>query len=162
MANYWYLDQLKEEGINLYVEPVSNDGGTALGAALLWHHRITNDVRIRERITDLYTGPEYNYTNEYITDMVETYDGEVRDATHEDIIKLVIDKNIVALFQGRSEAGTRALGNRTLLYDPRDPEGKDFVNTENIVNTLDHLQVLFSKNMCMTGLIFVVWMRLHS
>ena len=129
MANYWYLDQLKEEGINLYVEPVSNDGGTALGAALLWHHRITNDVRIRERITDLYTGPEYNYTNEYITDMVESYDAEVKDATHEDIIKLVIDKNIVALFQGRSEAGPRALGNRTLLYDPRDPNGKDHVNT---------------------------------
>ena len=38
VANYWYLDKLKDEGINLYVEPVSNDGGTALGAALLWHH----------------------------------------------------------------------------------------------------------------------------
>ena len=41
---------------------------------------------------------------------------------------LITNKNIVALFQGRSEAGPRALGNRSLLYDPRDPDGKDHVN----------------------------------
>jgi carbamoyltransferase len=39
-----------------------------------------------------------------------------------------MDKNIVAVFQGRSEAGPRALGNRSILYDPRDPNGKDHVN----------------------------------
>ena len=33
------------------------------------------------------------------------------------------------MFQGKSESGPRALGNRSILYDPRDPEGKDFVNT---------------------------------
>ena len=42
--------------------------------------------------------------------------------------KLISDRNIVALFQGRSEAGPRALGNRSILYDPRDPNGKDVVN----------------------------------
>ena len=129
VANYWYLDQLKDEGINLYVEPVSNDAGTALGAALLWHHYHNKDCRQRERIDNLYFGPQYNYTNEYITDMVDSYDAEVKDATHADVVKLITDKNIVALFQGRSEAGPRALGNRTLLYDPRDPNGKDHVNT---------------------------------
>jgi len=45
-----------------------------------------------------------------------------------DVAKLIADKNIVALFQGRSEAGHRALGNRSILYDPRDPNGKDHVN----------------------------------
>ena len=35
VANYWYLEQLKDEGINLFVEPVSNDAGTAIGAAYL-------------------------------------------------------------------------------------------------------------------------------
>ena len=39
------------------------------------------------------------------------------------------DRNIVTLFQGRSENGPRALGNRSILYDPSDPDGKDFVNT---------------------------------
>ena len=45
-----------------------------------------------------------------------------------DVAELIVNKNIVALFQGRSEAGHRALGNRSILYDPRDPNGKDHVN----------------------------------
>jgi carbamoyltransferase len=45
-----------------------------------------------------------------------------------DVAKLISEQNIVALYQGRSEAGPRALGNRSIVYDPRDPNGKDFVN----------------------------------
>lgn len=45
------------------------------------------------------------------------------------VAEIIADKNIVALFQGRGEAGPRALGNRSILYDPRDPNGKDHVNT---------------------------------
>ena len=53
---------------------------------------------------------------------------ENKNVTPLDVAKLIADKNIVALFQGRSEAGHRALGNRSILYDPRDPNGKDHVN----------------------------------
>jgi len=53
---------------------------------------------------------------------------ENKTVTPLDVAKLIADKNIVALFQGRSEAGHRALGNRSILYDPRDPNGKDHVN----------------------------------
>ena len=51
-----------------------------------------------------------------------------KSVTPFDVAKLIANKNIVALFQGRSEAGHRALGNRSILYDPRDPNGKDHVN----------------------------------
>ena len=129
VANYWFLDQLKDEGINLYVEPVSNDGGTALGAALLWHHYKNQDVRQRERITNLYTGIHYDYSEEDLLAMSKKYGGRTIDATDKDVIDLILDKNIVALFQGRSESGPRALGNRSILYDPTDPNGKDHVNT---------------------------------
>lgn len=47
---------------------------------------------------------------------------------YNDISDLILNKNIVAMFQGKSEAGPRALGNRSFLYDPRDPEGRDYVN----------------------------------
>jgi carbamoyltransferase len=47
---------------------------------------------------------------------------------YESVAKLIADKNIVALFQGQSEIGHRALGNRSILYDPRDTRGKDRVN----------------------------------
>ena len=129
VANYWYLEQLKEEGICLYVEPVSNDCGTALGAALLWHHRINQDTRQRKQIKDLYLGPKYDYTNKEIEMTSEKYNAQVAEATHETVVDLIKNKNIVALFQGRSEAGPRALGNRSFLYDPTDPDGKDHVNT---------------------------------
>jgi carbamoyltransferase len=129
VANYWYLDQLKDEGINLFVEPVSNDAGTAIGAALMFYHKITNNSKVRTQITDLYTGPEYMYTTDQILETCKKYNAsKVVEATYSDVIKLITEKNIVALFQGRSEAGPRALGNRSILYDPRDPDGKDHVN----------------------------------
>ncbi len=53
---------------------------------------------------------------------------ENKTVTPLDVAELIANKNIVALFQGRSEAGHRALGNRSILYDPRDPSGKDHVN----------------------------------
>jgi carbamoyltransferase len=129
VANYWYLDALREEGINLYVEPVSNDAGTAIGAALFIHHSINDDSTVKEQIQNLYTGPSYMYSDQDINSISEKYNAtEVTSASYEDVIELIMDKNIVAVFQGRSEAGPRALGNRSILYDPRDPDGKDHVN----------------------------------
>ncbi len=129
VANYWYLEQLKDENINLYVEPVSNDAGTAIGAALLWHHKINEDIEVKQKIETLYTGPSYMYSQQEINLITQKYDAtEVASASYEDAIDLIMNKNIVAVFQGRSEAGPRALGNRSILYDPRDPDGKDHVN----------------------------------
>jgi carbamoyltransferase len=50
------------------------------------------------------------------------------DVNYSDVCNLLIQKNIVAMYQGRCEAGPRALGNRSILYDPRDPNAKDHVN----------------------------------
>lgn len=47
---------------------------------------------------------------------------------YSDVAQLLADKKVVALFQGRSEAGPRALGNRSMLYTPTDPNGKEHVN----------------------------------
>jgi carbamoyltransferase len=44
------------------------------------------------------------------------------------VVELIKEQNIVALFQGKSESGPRALGNRSLLFDPRNPNGKEIVN----------------------------------
>jgi carbamoyltransferase len=131
VANYWYLDQLKDENINLYVEPVSNDAGTAIGAALYIHHQLNQSSEVNMKITNLYSGPQYEYFEEDIVSISEKYEAtEITiGVTYDHIVDLISNKNIVALFQGRSEAGPRALGNRSILYDPRDPNGKDHVNT---------------------------------
>ena len=130
VANYWYLEQLKDEGINLFVEPVSNDAGTAIGAAYLQYQRVTKSKEVKPMIKDLYYGPKYEYDKEYITDLANYYDAtRIFEADNEDAVDLIMNKNIVAMFQGKSEAGPRALGNRSIMYDPRDPKGKDHVNT---------------------------------
>lgn len=128
VANYFYLNELNKRGINFYVEPISNDGGTAIGAALLWYYYTTGDTKVRERNRSIYLGPQYNYTDKQIVDIANAYQAEVHSATHDDVVNLMMAKNIVAMFQGRSENGPRALGNRSLMFDPTFPDGKDFVN----------------------------------
>lgn len=127
VANYYYLDKLRDEGIEIYVEPISNDAGTAMGAALMFWHGLYNDMTKREYGT-LYLGPKYEYSQDEITQKVEAVNGQLVDADYKDIVKLLKEKNIVTIFQGRSENGPRALGNRSVLFDPTFPDGKDFVN----------------------------------
>ena len=52
----------------------------------------------------------------------------MKDVTYSDVAKLIEQRNIVCIFQGRIEAGPRALGNRSILYDPRDPGAQKKVN----------------------------------
>ena len=126
VANYYYLNKLNELGIKLYVEPISNDGGTAIGAALLFYHDLEKSHKKHDQ--NIYLGPKYNYSQEQLEDLAKEYDAKITDAGDGDIVDLITSKNIVALFQGSSENGPRALGNRSLLFDPTYEDGKDFVN----------------------------------
>jgi len=127
VANYYYLNNLDPE-INLYVEPVSNDAGTAIGAAYLIHQSITQSTTPMPRTDDLYLGPKYNIDDSFLAELIEKYDAEVIQSDYNSVVEKLQQKNIVALFQGRSENGPRALGNRSLLFDPTVENGKDFVN----------------------------------
>lgn len=127
VANYHYLQDLQNRDINLYVEPISNDAGTALGAALLMYKSLTQDEEPFEKSESLYLGPSYDYTNT-VEELAEKYSAKIVDANNDTVVDLITNKNIVALFQGRSENGPRALGNRSLLFDPSFEDGKDYVN----------------------------------
>lgn len=129
VANYWYLTELNKHDINFYVEPISNDAGTCIGAALMVHHKLNEDSPKREYAESLYLGPKYTYTEEQIKTTAEKYDAtSIKKADNKDIVKLLREKNIVTVFQGGSESGPRALGNRSILFDPTFEDGKDFVN----------------------------------
>ena len=129
VANYWYLDFLQDENINFYVEPISSDAGTCIGAALLVYHRLTSDTNVRTYADSLYLGPKYNYTIDEIKDLATKNNAEIiENASYKDVVNLLKNKNIVSIFQGRSESGPRALGNRSILFDPTFADGKDFVN----------------------------------
>jgi carbamoyltransferase len=112
VANYYYLKNFKD--INLYIDPVCFDAGISIGTA--YYHSLE---------------PIQPLQNVYIGHQETSYDLknlQTQKVSYEDIINLILQKNIVALFQGKSEAGQRALGNRSLLFDPRVMNGKDIVN----------------------------------
>lgn len=118
-ANYEFLKHLPS-GVRLYVDPVAHDAGISVGAArYLWHEK-TGDKTIRP-LKSLYLGYEPEL---YIPKNVDS-----QKASYKDIANLLAAGNIVALYQGRAEAGPRALGNRSLLFDPRHSDGKAIVNT---------------------------------
>lgn len=129
VANYSYLETLNNHRINLYVEPISSDAGTCIGAALMMHHKIVNKDIPESRHRSLYLGPDYNIDRETVENCVEKYGGVIEWTDHSGIVDLVRNKNIVALYQGRSENGPRALGNRSLIFDPTFVDGKEYVNT---------------------------------
>ena len=109
VANYDYLDGFPED-VNLYIEPNSLDAGTSIGAAkFIWHLK-TEDSTIRKQNT-IYYGPEPDYS---VKDKLNKNES-LSKVNYEDVISLILKKNPVALYQGRSEAGPRALGNRSIL-----------------------------------------------
>lgn len=128
VANYYYLDALKDEGIEIYVEPISNDAGTAIGAALMFYKDM-HPNSVHDYTKDgLYLGFTHTYTAADLDKFVESHNVSITDATDETVVDLLMNKNIVAMFQGRSENGPRALGNRSILFNPTYEDGKDFVN----------------------------------
>jgi carbamoyltransferase len=125
VANYFYKKSFPE--LNIYIEPIGFDGGNAIGAALNRWYEISNSTQINPQ-KSLYYGPKYS--TKLIQKTLKSYNNmfNIHTTTPEKVAKLISERNIVTIFQGRSEAGPRALGNRSILYDPTDPNGKDFVN----------------------------------
>ena len=115
----------------VFVQPAAGDDGTALGAALHVHaQRAATEVRGRMGMP--YWGP--GYTQDEIRDVLAPDDGwhtehypDSADLTR-DVARLIADRSVVAWFQGRMEFGPRALGNRSILADPRDPGMREHLN----------------------------------
>ena len=130
VANYFYLERFPD--FNIYIDPISHDGGSTIGAAkMMWYmNRTANTpegeevVYEKDPMTTLYLGTE----PEYDLGVFSEDEFEISDASTQDIAQLISEENIVSLFNGRAEGGPRALGNRSILFDPRVQNGKDIVN----------------------------------
>jgi carbamoyltransferase len=111
----------------IFIPPAAHDAGTALGAALyLWCHDLG-----RERnffLNHAYWGPEYSETD--IKNALEARQLEYSrlDDPPQKAAELVAGGKIVGWFQGKMEMGPRALGNRSLLADPRRPDMREILN----------------------------------
>ena len=112
---------------DIFIQPAATDDGTAIGAALAGH-RMAGGGPVGYRMEDAYLGPEYGEGEiESFLRTCKIAFSRPAEIAREAATMLAAGK-IVGWFQGRMEFGPRALGNRSILADPRDPAMKDRVN----------------------------------
>jgi carbamoyltransferase len=124
---------LKESGFeHMYVQPAAGDGGGALGAALWAYNTLLGKPR-NFQMQHAYWG-RANSESE-IGDFLRQnnikhtrYDNE--DQLLDAVVNQLTHAKVIGWAQGRFEWGPRALGSRSILADPRNPDMKDIVNTK--------------------------------
>jgi len=134
MANYKILKNGPFE--NLHIPPSPGDGGSAIGCALYAYHSFFDVKRkpttlISQNISNLsYLGP--SYSNSTIKSFLDSQKINYETLEKENLLKqtanFIANQKVVGWFQGSMEWGPRALGNRSILADPRNEKMKDIVN----------------------------------
>jgi carbamoyltransferase len=119
---------------NVYVHPAAGDAGLAVGAAQFVWHQVLGNPREFE-MEHAYWGPEFS--REEIRAAVNASQFakngcKISELPEEELLQktaaIIADGKILGWFQGRAEWGPRALGNRSIVADPRRPEMKDTLN----------------------------------
>jgi carbamoyltransferase len=134
VANYRLLKESSFE--NIHIPPSPGDAGSAVGCAQYLYYTHHNNQRIIEkehgkRIREnVYVGP--SFTDDEIIYFLDSnhiqYKKFDRQLLLEKTANLISNGNIVGWYQGKMEWGPRALGNRSILADPRDERMKDILN----------------------------------
>jgi carbamoyltransferase len=106
--------------INFFFEPVSDDTGISIGAAIAGYNDITkyrpeHPVRL----------PKDNFFHFY---KEESEISAGTNATLNELCELIIQQKSIAIFDGNPEVGPRALGHRSIIFDPRNKNSKDIIN----------------------------------
>jgi carbamoyltransferase len=130
VANTRILNETPFE--ELYVQPAAGDGGGALGAALWAYNTLLGKPR-SFRMQHAYWGRSNSEAE--IGDFLRQNNIPHRHFTSEDelldqVVNHLTDAKVVGWSQGRFEWGPRALGSRSILADPRNPNMKDIVNAK--------------------------------
>jgi len=110
-----YLHQNLPKDVNIFVEPICGDDGISIGLAKYEWYRKTKSKK-RFPLQNIYYGKRQEIN----------VDG--KKVSSKDVAQLLVNRKVIGIFQSRSESGPRALGNRSILYDPRDPNGRDKIN----------------------------------
>jgi carbamoyltransferase len=119
----WLNDKVK----NIFIQPMSGDDGSALGAAMAVHLE-TGGRMDGLKMEHVYYGPEFS--NDEIKKALDKQGLKYTKSADiaKDAAKLIASGKILAWFQGRMEVGPRSLGSRSILVDPRSTELRDKIN----------------------------------
>lgn len=120
---------------NIWVQPAAGDAGGAVGAALFYYYQHCNKERSADGVHDKqkgsYLGPQY--TDKEITGYLRQK-GYIYHLYEDDqeffqkVAELLDAQKVIGLFEGRMEYGPRALGNRSIIADPRSPQMQSRLN----------------------------------
>jgi carbamoyltransferase len=119
---------------SIWIQPAAGDAGGALGAALFAWHQVLDNRRVVNAVPDLqsgsYLGPQYSSSD--IRAWLAKHEIPFREYPVEETIEqaadLLAEGKVVGWFSGRMEFGPRALGARSILGDPRNPETQTTMN----------------------------------
>jgi len=113
----------------VFIQPVAGDAGCSLGAAYLTYHGLLHHPRCYQ-MDHLYFGPSFN--SEECADALQAANLSYETLPDADMLPrvagIIADGGIVGWFQGRTEFGPRALGNRSFLADPRRSDMREILN----------------------------------
>ena len=119
---------------DIWVQPAAGDAGGSLGAAYAayyLHFKMNRIINSADSMQGSYLGPSFD--NEQILSFLNSigcnysfYESEDDLVTH--VSKLLLDQEAIGWFQGRSEFGPRALGNRSIIADPRSEKAQKNLN----------------------------------
>jgi len=115
VTNEYLIKNLPE--VKFYFEPMADDTGNSIGAAMFVYRNETKDIKKYPL--------KHTFFN-HIKENIDILQGE--EVTTKEIANYLNQSKIVAVYHGQAEAGPRALGNRSILFDPRNPKAKDIVN----------------------------------
>lgn len=116
----------------IYVPPAAGDSGTALGAALYKHYNLGGKASYSSSKELPFYGPSFSDTE--ILEVLNKHTNDIKflKFKEEDLLshaaEIISQGSIIAWMQGRMEFGPRALGNRSILADPRCPFMRDRIN----------------------------------
>ncbi len=120
---------------NIWVQPAAGDAGGALGAALYYYYQFCNNKRFADEVHDMmkgsYLGP--SFSDEYIKSYLDQHGYQYKEyedleAFYVEIARLIDDRKVIGLFEGKMEFGPRALGNRSIIGDARSDEMQSRLN----------------------------------
>ena len=115
VANSYYVQQI--QNANFFFEPIADDTGNSIGSALLVYKQTMNDHSNYKLKDTFFHGHRYPLN-----------DIKGKLVSISDISDLLLEQKSIAVYQGYAEAGQRALGNRSILFDATNPDAKDIVN----------------------------------
>ena len=113
----------------LYIPSAGHDAGTSIGSALYLYNHILNNPRNKPMFSGSLGS---KYDNEKIVKILSHYKLSYKYYKDKDLFDIVTDcivnGGVIGWFQGRAEFGPRALGNRSILVDPRREDAKELLN----------------------------------